>query len=124
MPELLTVALASSAGATARFGLGRWILARGLEHWPMTLGINLAGCLLAGFMAASGRLLLPGVEAALTAGFLGGFTTVSTFSLEVLGLWRSTRPVQALAYVLASMMGSLLCVLVGWQVGSGLWAQA
>jgi len=116
--ELPVVALASAIGAAARFALGRWIATRSLEHWLMTVGVNLVGCLLAGLLAASGQVLWSGLETALVAGFLGGFTTVSSFSLEALDLWQSARPRHAIGYVLLSLIGSIVFVAIGWQLGS------
>jgi CrcB protein len=84
--NLLGIALAGAAGALARYGLS------GLAHrwWGAgfpwgTLTVNLIGCLLLGLLTEMTRhtgWLSPEVRAAIGIGFLGSFTTFSTFGVE------------------------------------------
>ena len=90
MPPVVFVALGGACGALARYGAGR-LVASIVEH-PFPLGtwtVNLVGCFLIGMtVPLFGQL--SGAERArffLVVGFLGSFTTFSTFSLDTMALW-------------------------------------
>lgn len=110
----LTVALGGGAGAWLRFAVGRLLASPGFP-WA-TLLVNVIGSvamgLLAGWLARHGeggeqwRLLL-GV------GLLGGFTTFSAFSLEIVGLIQRGSAGLALAYIAASVAGGVLGLYAG-----------
>ncbi|MFM2246497.1 MAG: hypothetical protein RL071_2571 [Pseudomonadota bacterium] len=100
-------------------GLGAW-LSRSLPGAPAaaTLAINLAGCAALGLLVGlGGPQLRPGLRLPLAVGFLGSFTTFSTFSLEAAQLWQGGRGPQALAYVGISVLGGLLAVTAGLGLG-------
>lgn len=86
-----------------------------------TLGINLAGSFLLGVLLTlrSGRGWSINVTVPLAVGFLGAFTTFSTFSYETQLLLRTDRPVAAGAYV-AAVVGGVLAAFIGYGVGRGL----
>ena len=114
---ILAVAAGGAAGSLLRFAVANWVTA----HWPQhfywaTLAVNLAGCLLIGYLYGM-FLLRPEVPLALRAGlvvgFLGGLTTFSSFSLDTLRLLESGQPVTALGYVGLSVCGGLLATWVG-----------
>lgn len=111
----LLVFLGGGLGAAARHGVNRAALHLLGAGFPWaTLAVNIAGSfamgLLAGrFVAAAGlewRLFL-------VTGLLGGFTTFSAFSLDAVTLWQRGEPLHAAAYVLASVLLSLLALLAG-----------
>ncbi len=116
MPPILLVMLGGACGAGARFLVGKWALAACGPAFPWgTLAVNLAGGLgmglLAGILARSGggepwRLLL-GV------GVLGGFTTFSSFSLELHAMLVRGDLTLALAYALLSTLGALAALAAG-----------
>lgn len=87
------VAAAGAMGALARLGLGNWLA--GLVPWvfPLpTLVINLLGSMLLGFVAGYGleRGRMPEHwRLPVTAGFIGSFTTFSTWSVETVVLLES-----------------------------------
>lgn len=89
---------AGAAGVSARYALGQ--LTPSL--WA-TLAINVVGSLLLGVLVAQGRSLSPEVRDALGVGFLGGFTTFSTFSVQTVLEADGGRPGTALLYVVASV---------------------
>lgn len=110
--SILLVALGGAAGSVARFlvvgGAGRWV-----SGWPLgTLLVNVAGSLAIGvlYVLLTQRAALAPL---LVAGFLGGFTTFSAFSLDALKLWEGGQAVQAAAYVAASVILSLAAVALG-----------
>jgi CrcB protein len=115
--------LAALGGALG--ALARWALTEALPHppgaWPWsTLLENLLGCLLIGMLLA---VLLarfpdsPWLRPLLAVGVLGGFTTYSTFAVDVVRLTGAGHQALAVAYVLASVLGGVLAVIVGLVVG-------
>ena len=109
-------ALGGALGALARWALGE-ALPHSPAEWPWaTLLENLLGCLLIGVLLA---VLLarfprsPWLRPFLAVGVLGGFTTYSTFAVDVVRLTDAGHPVLAAAYLLASVLGGVLAVLAG-----------
>lgn len=126
----LWVALGSSAGALARWGVAE-VVAGPAHGWPWaTLAVNVAGSLLIGILAglvARHRGPFVGLPAQLLlmTGFCGGFTTFSAFSLEVLWLVQVGRPGMAIAYVACSVPLWLLAAWGGYRlVLQGRWGAA
>lgn len=122
VPYIL-VGLGGFAGAIARFEVGR--LAP-LGHLPFpfaTFIINVSGSFLLGLLGAMIAARVTGAEAmrlALGVGFLGAFTTFSTFEMETHGLLDSGAWLLATAYVVASVFVGLAAVRAGLLV-SRLW---
>lgn len=111
---VVLVAIAGAGGALTRYGIG---VAVGVRSFPWaTLGINLAGSLLLGFLLALGteRAWSDTTLVPITVGFLGSFTTFSTFSYEAFTLLRTERAAAALVYVLASVLGGMLAAAAGY----------
>lgn len=112
---IVAVGLGGMLGALARYGIDT-VLVRRLgavpDSFPWgTLLINVAGSFLLGVLFVS--LVEPGagptwLRAALATGFLGAFTTFSTFSVQVVQLSETGRNGLALAYVLASIVAGVL----------------
>ncbi len=113
------VALGSAAGTVARFALGQWVLRRDFRY-PLsaTLAVNLSGCALAGLLAGSAWQSNAYLVAFLATGFLGSYTTVSSFSLETVSLWQSGRRGRAAVYVLASVLVGLVLAMACWWLAS------
>jgi CrcB protein len=109
---ILLVALGGAAGSVARFlvllGAGRV-----MPGWPLgTLMVNVGGSFVIGMVYVALTQRTP-LAPLLVAGFLGGFTTFSAFSLDALKLWEGGQAVQAAAYVAASVILSLAAVALG-----------
>lgn len=103
---LLGVALAGACGATARFGLERSLTRRFGHAFPWgTLAVNVTGSLALGFLTGLGiyRGLGSTSRIIVGTGFLGGYTTFSTYAVETLRLWEDYTHRRAAAYALASM---------------------
>lgn len=122
LTHLIAIACGGALGACLRFlvGLGvvRWV---GDAFPAGTLLVNVAGSFAMGLCAAwlmqrgpgdIGRLFL-------LTGVLGGFTTFSAFSLEVLTLWQRGSNGAALLYIGLSFVGSLLAVYLGFRLARG-----
>jgi CrcB protein len=114
--SFLLVALGGAIGSTARYAVGIIALRFGMEFPLGTFMVNILGCLIIGSMsqfAVKSQVISPEMRIFLTAGFCGGFTTFSTFMLEITTLLDYHRIVTAALYVGASAIGGLLAVIVG-----------
>ncbi|WP_422879880.1 fluoride efflux transporter CrcB [Moorella stamsii] len=104
-------------GAIARFELGRFIAILWPSTFPLgTLIINILGCFAMGFILTYSleRLTLsPELRLGITTGFVGAFTTFSTFSVETITLLTSGHIAYAAIYVLVSTLGGLTAVRAG-----------
>ncbi|MGC2872078.1 fluoride efflux transporter CrcB [Ihubacter sp. mB4P-1] len=107
-------ALGGAVGATARYALGL-IPVKTVFPW-VTFFINLTGALLIGFVTGiiMGRKAInPNLVIFVKIGVCGGFTTFSTFSLEVLNLLEEDHLFTGILYAVASICTCLLGVWVG-----------
>lgn len=124
MKLVLAVAAGGALGASARYlvgvGIGRWI-GHGFP-WA-TLTVNVVGALAMGLLVgAFAHVWSPGrtMQAFLTVGLLGGLTTFSAFSLDVVTLIERGQMASAGFYVAASVVLCVLCVFAGLAVARAL----
>jgi fluoride exporter len=117
MLKVALVAIAGAAGALARYAIGRLLNPRPFP-WP-TLAINLTGSFVLGLLlsASVARRWPENVIVPLTIGFLGAYTTFSTFSFETYDLVRTDRTALAGLYVIASVVGGVLAAFAGYTLG-------
>jgi fluoride exporter len=120
MTKLLLIFLAGGVGSLARYLLSGWVQRQGTESFPLgTLVINILGCFLIGFLteAFSGRILLREEHRIMiTVGFIGGFTTFSTFGLETFTLLDDGQLVRATLNVVLSVGLGLFAVWFGYRL--------
>lgn len=111
----LLVALAGGAGAGARFVVDGALTHRTSARLPVaTLIINVSGSLLLGVLAQWGASQGSAVATTvLGVGFLGGFTTFSAASVELVGLVRSERPGAAVVLAVTMLVLSLGAAVLG-----------
>ena len=102
----LAVFVGGGAGSVARFLLARWALHFGARGIWGTLAANVAACALLGYLATDvGRASDPlSARLLLATGFCGGFSTFSTFGLEVVTLLHEGRTALALGYAGLSLL--------------------
>lgn len=115
MLPVFAICIGASVGALARWGLGLWLSPGGLIPWG-TLAANLVGGYLIGVAIAvfqSMPQLDPLWRLLLITGFLGGLTTFSSFSAEVMGFLLEARYALALGVSALHVMGSLLMTFAG-----------
>ena len=118
----LGVGLAGALGAAARYLMVEWVARWWTHRIPLaTLIINLTGAFALGL--ATTALVSPGALSArllIGAGFLGGYTTFSTWSFETLALHR--RGVTTYAWLNAgvSLVGGLVAAGLGMALGLAL----
>jgi CrcB protein len=120
MYAVLAVALGGACGALARYGAGQ--LVRQLVDSPFpwaTWTVNLTGCLLIGAAVPLLAALHVGEEARffLVVGFLGSFTTFSTYSLDTLALFANGHGLFALLNAAGSVVAGLIFVWIGRAIG-------
>lgn len=116
----LAISIGAVLGANVRFVLGGWALDRLGPEFPFgTLIINVSGSLVIGLAYAFiERYGAPDWFRPLTAvGFLGAYTTFSTFSLDTLGMAERGAWLAAGLYVLGSVVASLAAVWLGVTLG-------
>lgn len=115
MGELGAIAAGGALGAVMRFWVSGGIYAWLGRDFPYgTLTVNLIGSFIIGiaFILLTERLTLGAeVRAFVLIGFLGAFTTFSTFSLETLFLLQQGLLIKAAANILLSV---LLCIVATW----------
>ena len=113
----LFVAVGGVIGVLARYGIGRAVHGDALL-WS-TVGINVAGSFLLGLLVAESWFSRE-VRDGLGIGLLGGFTTFSTFSVQVVLEADGGRPGIALAYIVASVLGGVAAGVAGYALGKTL----
>ena len=115
MLTVTAICVGASAGALARWGLGLWLTPGGVLPWG-TLAANLVGGYLIGVAIAAFQAmpeLDPFWRLLLITGFLGGLTTFSSFSAEVVSFLLAERYALALLTAGLHMLGSLGMTLLG-----------
>lgn len=120
MLDWLAIAVGGAGGA-----LARWLVSTGVHRWlgrefPWgTLAVNVAGSFAMGLLAVLlvERLAVgPAWRAGILVGFLGAFTTFSTFALETIALADDGMNLRAAMNVVASVSACVLAALLGVQV--------
>jgi len=121
---ILYIALGGIAGTVSRYGLEGWIQSRTATGFPLgTLTVNVTGSLMLGFIirvATGTALISPDIRAAVTIGFCGAFTTMSTFSYESVALLNDGDYVRAALYMSATIAGCVGAVMLGAALGNKL----
>jgi len=118
---ILMVAVGGAVGAVARYGLGGWVQGLVSTSFPMgTLVVNALGSMILGFtfLVMEGLALSAEVRAMVAIGFLGAFTTFSTFSYEAVVLFQGGEWMRGGVYVGGSVVLGLAGVMAGLALGS------
>lgn len=123
MKTLILIAFGGALGALSRHGVSVGFMRLVGPGFPYaTIAVNIFGSFLMGCLA--GYFLQNGVSSQpiklfLTVGFLGAFTTFSTFSLDTITLFERGEVMPALSYVLASVFLSVFGLWLGFFLFKG-----
>jgi CrcB protein len=112
--RVLIVFVAGGAGSVARYLVGLAVGPRGFPY--ATLIVNLVGSFLIGFvleLALVRKDIPPNLQLALTTGFMGGFTTYSSFNFETTQLVLDGHAARGVANVAATLAGGIAAGLLG-----------
>jgi CrcB protein len=119
--QLLVIMLGGAFGAAARFVVSTKITEKLGNSFPYgTLTVNMIGSFVMGLLAIIlvERLQLdPLYRLGIFVGFLGAFTTFSTFSMETLNLFNEGMPMRALLNMFSSVLLSVLAIWLGVLIG-------
>jgi CrcB protein len=114
MERLLWICVGGAAGTAARYGIGLWASGRFTGPFPIgTIVVNLVGCFAVALVMsiATAHAWPATLRMAITIGFIGGFTTYSSFNYETTRLVLDGASTTAVIYLLVTTLGALLA---GW----------
>jgi len=113
----LAIALGAVPGALSRFYLTEWSKAKFGTRFPYaTFVINLTGCLAMGFFFTISEKIAgypTELDLLIRTGFLGSYTTFSTYGFDTLTLWRSKQTAATILYWAGSAILGLAAVILG-----------
>jgi CrcB protein len=116
----IAVACGGALGALCRYAIMIYSASLAAHRFPVaTLSVNILGSLLIGcvYVLVIEKMALPDHwRLILMAGFLGAFTTFSTFALEALLLWQNGHSYMAVGYIFTSLVCCLTAVTLGYQL--------
>src|SRR5262245_30920643 len=120
MYKIVLIGSAGLLGTLARYWISGWADERWGATFPIgTVIVNALGCLAIGFLfhATQEKYLVdPVIRTAVLVGFLGGFTTFSSFAIQTFNLLRDGEVLMASANILVSNIAGLILVWAGYTI--------
>ena len=117
----LVVGLGGFLGAIARYSVGVWVDTFWRRDFPLaTFLVNVSGCFILGFfltLAAERMSITPMMRLLVATGFVGAYTTFSTFEYETQRLTTTGAFGWALVNVLTSVVAGYVAVQLGVAIG-------
>ena len=123
MTKILMLLLGGGAGAVARYSLAGFVSNIFPGLFPAgTMLVNLSGSFLIGFLWGLTEIfnISPNIRTFIFIGFLGSFTTFSTFALESFSLVRDNEKYFALINILLSNAGAIILVFLGFFIAKAI----
>lgn len=118
MINFIAVFIGGGLGASLRHCIG--LIAKkylGLALWG-TFGVNILGCFLIGYLLGvttnRADFISSELKLFLTVGLLGGLTTFSTFSIETFCLFKEGKFINAIIYLISSIVLGLIATFIGY----------
>jgi CrcB protein len=126
MNNLLLIGLGGFIGAILRYGISDIVQgwSRGNAFPIGTLAVNILGCFVIGLLtqlAEAHGLFSPQTRSLLFIGFLGAFTTFSTFGNDTMNLLQGTRPWLSITNVSAHIVLGLIAIWAGQGLSWYVW---
>jgi CrcB protein len=121
--RVLVLSIGGALGVNARYWLGVWMARWSGPRFPWaTVAINVSGSFAIGFLAVilAYRWPHPLGRLFVVTGFLGGYTTFSSFAFESLKLWEDGEMGLSLANTIGSVAAGLSAVILGVALGRAL----
>lgn len=119
--KILSIAIGGAFGAVARYLINVSPLSSVFDKFPLpTFVINITGSFLIGFLMilfADKYSSNENLRMAIIVGFLGAFTTFSTFEMEMFGLVREKQLITAVLYLALSVLVGFIGVVAGVSLG-------
>ena len=125
--KVVVLSIGGTLGVNARYWLGTWINRWTNPQFPWaTVIINVSGSFLIGFLAVvlTRWMPHPNIRLMVITGFLGGYTTFSTFENEAMTLWERGEGILMAANLIGSVTAGLGAVVLGTALARGLTAPA
>lgn len=110
----LAIAIGGAFGAMLRYAIIQYGEKRRAPFYRATLLVNVIGSFLMGMAGHLAETHI--VTFMLTVGFLGALTTFSTFAFDALRLIKAQKILQAIGYVLTTLVVSFVCIVVGYKI--------
>jgi CrcB protein len=121
MVLILTIAIGGALGSVLRYELSKLLQAKAGLNFPIgTFVVNFLACFFIGLFFSylvEKMNVSPGMRAFLITGFLGGFSTFSTFSYESYYLLVNGELLKFVLYILGSVGGGIFMTLLGYNLG-------
>lgn len=121
LQKLLLIAVAGGFGALARYGLAGLVQRATNGDFPLgTAVVNVTGCLLFGVLWAvmESRLSISGeARTVILVGFMGSFTTFSTFAFETSQMLRDAQWLWAAVNVAGHNLAGIVALFLGLAIG-------
>ncbi len=117
---LIAISVGAGLGALSRYYLTLlWIKRQGNRFPYGTLFVNLTGAFVMGLLTVlvARFPVHVALEKGLLVGFLGSYTTFSSYILDTVNLWRDRDRLISLAYWLGSVIVGMICLELGRLVG-------
>ncbi|MFT3743414.1 MAG: fluoride efflux transporter CrcB [Pyrinomonadaceae bacterium] len=119
--KIISIAIGGAFGAVARYLINISPLSTVFYKFPLpTFVINITGSFLIGFLMilfADKYSSNENLRMAIIVGFLGAFTTFSTFEMEMFGLFKERQLITAFLYLALSVIVGFLGVVAGVSLG-------
>ena len=121
--RMLLLSVGGALGVNARYFMGMWVSRWAGQQYPWaTFAINVSGSFAIGFLTMLLGHWLPHQNARLLVitGFLGGYTTYSTFAFESQTLWERGEKAASVSYMASTLVTGFLAVWLGVALARGL----
>ncbi|MBV4418462.1 fluoride efflux transporter CrcB [Clostridium tyrobutyricum] len=113
--NFLIVGMGGMFGSLTRYSLGQYIQKHLGKYFPIgTIIINITGALVLGVLNAAN--LNPKFYILLCDGFLGAYTTFSTFMFDGIKLFDTNSKINAISYILITIVFGILAYMIGYKI--------